>query len=130
MLLVIGVVGFNIRPSSYPLLALACVSASLGFVGFMMMVAGLGRTEQAASGAGWAMLMPMALFGGGMMPQFIMPAWMQTVGNLSPVKWTILAIEGAVWRGFTLNEMLLPCAILLGFGAVCFAVGVRGLRER
>ena len=129
VLLLIGIVGFGIRPSSYPLLAMACISASLGFVGFMMMVAGLGRTEQAAGGAGWAMLMPMTLFGGGMMPQFIMPPWMQTMGNLSPVKWTILGIEGAVWRGFTLSEMLLPTTILLLFGAVCFAVGVRGLRE-
>jgi ABC-2 type transport system permease protein len=128
-LLLIGVIGFDINPSSYPLLALACVSASLGFVGFMMMVAGLGRTEQAAGGAGWAMLMPMTLFGGGMMPQFIMPPWMQTAGNLSPVKWTILGIEGAIWRGFTLSEMLLPSAILLAFGAVCFAIGVRGLRD-
>ena len=24
-----------------------------------------------------------------------MPAWMSTVGNISPVKWAILAIEGA-----------------------------------
>ena len=34
-----------------------------------------------------------------------------------------------VWRNFTLVEMLLPCAILLAFGAVCFGVGVRGLRD-
>ena len=128
-MVVIGVLGFDVRPSSYPLLALACVSAGLGFVGFMMMVAGLGRTEQAAGGAGWAMLMPMTLFGGGMMPQFVMPPWMQTVGNVSPVKWTILAIEGAIWRNFTLAEMITPCLILLGFGALCFAIGVRGLRD-
>ena len=129
VLISIGVFGFGVTVSSYPLLALACVSASLGFVGFMMMVAGLGRTEQAAGGAGWAMLMPMTLFGGGMMPQFIMPAWMQMVGNASPVKWAIRGIEGAVWRDFTAGEMLLPCGILLVFGAVCFAIGVRGLRD-
>jgi ABC-2 type transport system permease protein len=128
-LIAIAVVAFDVSVSSYPLLALACVCASLGFVGFMMMVAGLGRTEQAASGAGWAMLMPMTLFGGGMMPQFIMPSWMQTIGNASPVKWTIRGIEGAVWRDFTLGEMLLPCAVLLIFGAACFAIGVRGLRD-
>ena len=127
-LFAIGTGFFGIRVSSYPLLVLACACASIGFVGFMMMVAGLGRTEQAVAGAGWAMLMPMTMFGGGMMPQFIMPGWMQTVGNVSPVKWAILAFEGAVWRSFTLSEMLLPCAILLGFGALCFAVGVRGLR--
>lgn len=128
-LIAIGVWGFDIQPSSYALLALACASAALGFVGFMMMVAGMGRTEQAAAGSGWALLMPMSLFGGGMMPQFIMPAWMQTVGNLSPVKWAILGIEGAIWRGFTLGEMLVPCGILLVFGAVCFAIGVRSLRD-
>lgn len=127
VIVAIGVGWFGVTPSSYPLLAMACVSASLGFVGFMMMVAGLGRTEQAASGAGWAMLMPMTLFGGGMMPQFVMPAWMQTAGHLSPVKWAILAMEGAVWRGFSFAEMAAPCAILLAFGAVCFAIGVRGL---
>jgi ABC-2 type transport system permease protein len=128
-LLAIGVGGFGIRPASWPLLALACACASVSFVGFMMMIASLGRTEQSVSGAGWAMLMPMAMFGGAMMPQFVMPPWMQTVGHASPVKWAILGIEGAMWRGFSPGEMLLPCGILLGFGAVCFAVGVRGLRD-
>jgi ABC-2 type transport system permease protein len=129
VLIAIGVIGFGVSPSSYPLLALICACAALGFIGFMMMIAGLGRSEQAASGAGWAMLMPMTLFGGGMMPQFIMPTWMQTVGNISPVKWAIRGIEGAVWRNFTFTEMLLPCSILLIFGVVCFAIGVRGLRD-
>jgi ABC-2 type transport system permease protein len=129
LLFSIGVVGFGIRISSLPLLIVACVSASAGFVGFMMMIAGMGRTEQGTSGAGWAMLMPMTMFGGGMMPQFVMPPWMQTVGNLSPVKWAILGLEGAVWRNFTVAEMLLPTGILLAFGAVCFALGVRALRD-
>ena len=129
VLFTIGIVGFGIRISSIPILIIACATASAAFVGFMMMIAGLGRTEQAAAGAGWAMLMPMTMFGGGMMPQFVMPSWMQMVGNLSPVKWAILGLEGAVWRGFTLSEMLLPSGILLAFGAVCFAIGLRSLRE-
>jgi ABC-2 type transport system permease protein len=71
----------------------------------------------------------MAMLGGAMIPQFIMPPWMLTLGHISPVKWAILAIEGAVWRGFSLAEMVVPCAILLGFGAFCFVVGIRGLGE-
>ena len=129
LLLAVGVAFFNVRPAAPGLLLLACASAAVGFVGFMMMIASLGKTEQAVSGAGWAMLMPMAMFGGAMMPQFVMPPWMQTAGNISPVKWAILAMEGAVWRGFTVTDMLLPCAILLGFGAVCFVIGTNGLRE-
>jgi ABC-2 type transport system permease protein len=120
---------FGVRPSSYPLLVLAGVSAAVCFVGFMMLVAGLGKTEQAASGAGWAILMPLTLLGGAMVPQFVMPEWMQTLSVISPIRWAILAVEGAVWRRFTLAEMALPCAILLVVGILCFAVGTRSLRE-
>ena len=70
-------------------------------------------------------MMPFTMIGGGMIPLAFMPAWMQTVSNISPVKWGILALEGAVWRDFTLIEMFLPCGILLGIGAMAFAVGVK-----
>ena len=93
----------------------------------MMLVATLGKTEQAASGAAWAIMMPLSMIGGGMVPQIVMPAWMSTAGNVSPVKWAIRAIEGALWRDFTLSEMLLPCGILLVFGFLCFAIGTRRL---
>lgn len=129
MLIALGALVFDVRPTSPLLLLAACVCASAGFVGFMMMVAGFGRNEQAVSGAGWALLMPMAVFGGAMMPQFVMPPWMQAVGSLSPIKWAILGIEGAVWRGFTPAEMVVPCGILLAFGAVCFVLGVRALKD-
>ena len=93
----------------------------------MMLVSTLGKTEQAASGAAWAIMMPLSMLGGGMVPQIAMPAWMSTAGNISPVKWAIRAIEGALWRDFTLTEMLLPCGILLVFGYICFAIGTRRL---
>jgi ABC-2 type transport system permease protein len=129
ILFAIGAAFLGVRPSSISLLIVVCLSASVGFVGFMMMVSSLGKTEQAVAGAGWAILMPMSMIGGGMVPQFVMPPWMSTVGNISPVKWTILGLEGAIWRNFSAAEMLVPCAILIGFGLVCFTVGVRGLRE-
>ena len=121
--------GFGVRPSSMGMLALAGVSAAVCFVGFMMLIASLGKTEQTASGAGWAILMPLSMLGGAMVPQFVMPQWMQTAGMVSPIRWVILAIEGGIWRRFTLNEMLLPCAILVSVGIVCFIAGTRGLKE-
>jgi ABC-2 type transport system permease protein len=72
--------------------------------------------------------MPMAMLGGAMIPQFVMPPWMLVAGNISPIKWAILGLEGAMWRNFSVAEMLLPCGILIVFGAVCFAIGIRGLR--
>ncbi len=63
------------------------------------------------------------MFGGGMIPLAFMPRFMATLSQASPVKWSILALEGAIWRGFTPIEMLLPCGVLVAVGAVCLAVG-------
>jgi ABC-2 type transport system permease protein len=116
---------FGLRPASLLLLAFAIVSSAIAFVGIMMLLAVSGKTEQAVGGIGWAVLIVMSMLGGGMIPLFFMPTWMRTIGTLSPVKWSILAMEGAVWRQFTLSEMLTPCGILLGIGVVCFTIGVR-----
>ena len=35
------------------------------------------------------------------------------LGQASPVKWSILALEGAIWRDFTAQQMLLPCVVLV-----------------
>jgi ABC-2 type transport system permease protein len=128
VLLGIGRLGFHVVPHNWFLIALAAVSTVMAFVGVMMMVAGLGKTEQAAAGVGWAVMMPLALFGGGMVPLAFMPHWMAQIGVISPVRWGILAFEGALWRGFSLEEMLLPCCVLLATGALCFAIGTRTLR--
>jgi len=120
---------FGVRPTSLAMLALACVSAAICFVGFMMLVAGLGRTEETAAGAAWAVLMPLAMFGGAMVPTFVMPPWMQSIGYISPVRWAMLAIEGGVWRNFSIAEMALPCAILISVGIICFTLGTRALKE-
>ena len=71
----------------------------------------------------------MSMLGGGMVPLFVMPPWMATASNASPVKWAVLAFEGALWRGFGLAEMALPCAILLAVGAP-FALGARHVPRR
>lgn len=120
---------FGVRPTSFAMLIVACLSAAICFVGFMMLIAGMGRTEETAAGAAWAVLMPLAMFGGAMVPTFVMPPWMQSLGYISPVRWAMLAIEGGVWRNFSIGEMALPCAILITVGIVCFTLGTRALKE-
>ena len=121
----VGWLFLDVVPASLPLLVLGGVSLAIGFVGVMMFVSVLGKTEQTVGGLAWAILLPMAMFGGGMVPLFAMPPWMQAASNFSPVKWGILALEGALWRGFSFGEMLWPCAILLGVGVAGFVIGAR-----
>ncbi len=127
-LLIIAFAFFDVVPGSIIHAGLAVLSVCVAFVGIMMLLAVLGKTERSAGGIGWAALLVMSMIGGGMVPLFVMPSWMQTLSNVSPVKWSILAIEGALWRHFTLPEMALPCGILLAVGMACFAVGVKVFR--
>jgi len=120
-LLTLGRLACGVRLDHPGLLALAVPCSAACFVGLMIFVSVLGKTDQAVSGAGWGILMIFSMLGGGMVPLFVMPAWMKTLSDISPVKWSILALEGAIWRDFSLSEMMLPCAVLLAFGA-CFTI--------
>lgn len=64
-----------------------------------------------------------------MIPQFLMPDWLKLIGGISPGKWAVLSIEGAIWRDFTLLEAALPLAVLLLVGALGMAIGVHRLRR-
>jgi ABC-2 type transport system permease protein len=48
---------------------------------------------------------------------------MKTLSDYSPAKWSVLALEGSIWRGFSASEMLLPCAVLVIVGAICLTAG-------
>lgn len=120
----LGIVAFGLRPTNFGQLALAIFATAFCVTGLMMLISTVGKTEQAVGGAAWAIMMPLAMFGGGMMPLIMMPAWMQTMSYASPVRWSVYAFEGAIWRGFTLGDMLLPCVILVLTGALTFGLGV------
>lgn len=128
MLVLFAMLVFGVRPNSILLLAAALFSISIAFVGMMMLLAVCGTSEQSAAGIGWAVLTILAMIGGGMVPLFVMPAWMQQISSISPIKWAILAMEGPLWRDFSAEMMLLPCGILVGVGVSCFAIGVRLFR--
>ncbi|RMF79008.1 MAG: ABC transporter permease [Planctomycetota bacterium] len=128
LLFAFAYVVFGVRPDSYAKLALATLCSSLCFVGVMMLLSVLGKTEQSAGGIGWAVMLVFAMIGGGMVPLVFLPTWLQSFASISPIKWAILSLEGAIWRGFSYGEMALPCMFLLGFGVVCYLAGVRAFR--
>lgn len=123
MLLLIGKIVFGVNTSHTVRLAAAVLASSFCFVGVMMLISVLGKTERSVAGAGWAILMVFAMFGGGMVPAMFLPSWMQPLSQVTPVRWAIYSLEGAVWRDFSWNEMMTPLAILIGIGLLFFSVG-------
>jgi ABC-type Na+ efflux pump permease subunit len=130
VLLLFAVVLFGVFPPRPGLLVFVFSVISLAFSGIMMGMSVFPRTARAAGGVSWSILMTMALFGGGMVPLFMMPQWLARVSVLSPVRWSIEAIEGAVWRDYGVSELLWPITVLVGISIVAFSAGAWALRER
>ncbi len=113
----------GMRPGNVVHLVIAALSVAVCFVGIMMTLSLVGKTEQSVSGLGWMANMVMAMIGGCMIPVMFMPDIIKRISVLSPVRWAISAIEGAIWRDYSFAEMMVPCGVLLGIGAVGMIVG-------
>ena len=120
----------GLNPASYPKLIVATICTAICFVGIMMTMSVLGKTEQSVNGIGWALNMVLAMTGGAMIPVMFMPDFMQQISVFSPIKWSILAIEGAIWRDFSYSELAMPCGILVGIGVTCMVLGSLILSRR
>jgi len=129
MLLGLGLLPvFGIGVSSIPMMLATTVITSIGFCGLMMMLAGLTKTEGGAQGLGRAAVLVLAMIGGGTIPIFLMPSWLQTMSKISPFSWAAIAIDGYTWRAFTIAEMALPLTVLAGIGLIGFVVGTLSMR--
>ncbi|MFO0940270.1 MAG: ABC transporter permease [Pirellulales bacterium] len=120
------IVGYmlGLRPLSFPKLAVATVSVAFCFVGIMMILSTLGKSVQSVSGIGWATNMIMAMIGGCMIPIMFMPAFIANLSVVSPVRWAILSLEGAIWRDYSWSQLLASTSVLWGIGAVAIAVSI------
>jgi len=114
----------GMRPQSPGLLLGSALAVAFCFVGIMMAMSALGSTEEGVGGAGWAINMVMAMFGGAMMPLEFMPPFMKTLSDASPVKWAIVSLEAAIWRNYSLGELWVPWAVLIAIGSAGFAIGL------
>jgi ABC-2 type transport system permease protein len=130
LLIAIAALVFGVRVHSLATLALAALCTTAGFVGLMMLFATAGRSEAAVAGTAWGTFLPLAMIGGGMIPLVAMPPWLLSLSQVSPVRWSIIAFEGALWRGAGVAELLVPCGLLVALGALGFTVGAWRFAER
>lgn len=127
LLVSLAVLGFGSKIRQPVPLGMAMVLISFAFSGLAMLLAGLAKTESQAQGAGRAVVLVLALIGGGTIPLFFMPPLLQNVSMVSPFRWAVYALEGPFWRDLALTEQLFPLGMLALIGAVGWAIGVAGL---
>ena len=122
-MLLVATLGFHVSVQNWPMLALSIAACSFAFSGFTMALSGLFKSEGSARSAGNAIVLVLVMIGGGTIPLAFMPPFLRAASQGSPFSWAILAIEGAVWRGFAFTEMLAPLGILLFIGALGLVLG-------
>ncbi len=117
------VFGFGIKGS-----ILGFFLVALGYAGtastFGLLVASLGRSPQSARAVALLGVLTMTMLGGGWIPSFLFPRWLQQITPAIPTRWAIDGFDGVISRGFTLLEALPSVAALLGFGAAFGVVAV------
>lgn len=100
-------------------LAVALAANSLG-----LLLAAIARTPAQSTGLGLIVVLTSAMIGGVMVPRFVMPPFMQTLGLGSPHTWGLMAYQDILMRGADVAAILPATAVLIGFAAVFFGVGV------
>jgi ABC-2 type transport system permease protein len=105
-------------------LILISLTASLAATGLGLLIAALAKTAEQISGLGSLLVVTMAALGGVMVPRYIMPDFMQTVGLISPHAWALTAYQDVLVRGYDMARILPEVAALMSFAVVFFGVAL------
>lgn len=117
-------VDFDSAPLATILVAMAYV---LAVTAMALALAALARTPNQASAMATSTCAILIPLGGGWWPLVFVPAWMQTLGHLSPVAWCLDALNALVFYQGTLADVLQPVGVLLLFAVAFFVFGVKKL---
>ncbi len=101
----------------WPLVALACLGSAMLAAGLALLVAAICKTQPQMHAISTFLVLLMSAVGGSMVPRFMMPEWLQKLGNFTPNHWAIEAFYGVLARGQGLQDLLYVWVILFG-GAI------------
>ncbi len=125
LLVIFGAVVMKLPWGRAPLaLAVVMVSFALAAAALGTALGTFIKTEGQAMGLSITLGMVMALMGGCWYPLELFPAFAQTLVRILPTTWAMQGLLDIVLRGGGLPDVLPKAAVLLGFAAVFFTVGV------
>ena len=96
---------------------------------FGLLLASFCRTRAQLGAISTLVVLTVSALGGSMFPRFMMPETMQKAGLVLFNSWALEGFTNVFWRETPLSALLLPMAMLIGFGIVFF-VAARQLVKR
>lgn len=98
---------------------LACLGTAVLASGLALLVASLCKTQAQMNTVSTFAVLLLSAVGGSMVPRFMMPDWLQTLGVATPNYWSIEAFYGILARGQTAIDLLPVWGVLFGGGLLC-----------
>jgi ABC-2 type transport system permease protein len=86
------------------------------------------RTSGQANGFRQLLTLTLAPLGGAWWPLVIVPQWMRTIGQISPIYWSQDAFSKLVFYGAGIRDIMPSLLVLAGFAAMFLALGVSRFR--
>ena len=115
----------GVHPEGLILISL-CASITANALGLLL--ASLGKTVEQVGGLSTLLVVTLAALGGVMVPRFVMPDFMKTLGLISPHAWALDGYQDILVRGYGIVEILPECAVLLAMAAAMFFFAVKKFR--
>ena len=102
------------NPAKLVMIAASCAFA---ITGLLALIYALARTREQANVISSVVLLVLAMLGGNMFPFENLPAVMQSLGQWTPNRWGVVALQGLL-RGKSMADLVAPTAGLLMTGAI------------
>ncbi|HXS94066.1 MAG TPA: ABC transporter permease [Candidatus Limnocylindrales bacterium] len=97
-----------------------CAAFSLMTAAFGLFIATVGKTAEATRAIAILVTLLMVMLGGGWVPTFIFPRWLQSLTVAIPTRWAMDGLDAVTWRGLDFSHVAAPIGLLM-LTAVFFA---------
>jgi len=101
-----------------PALALACLGSAALASAIALFVASLSGSAAQMNTVSTFIVLLFSAIGGSMVPRFMMPDWLQSLGRFTPNHWSIEAFYGILARGQSALDLVHVWGILFGGAAL------------
>lgn len=113
----------------FGLWALTTAATAIASAGIALALVALCRTREQAQMLSTFVILILAALGGSMVPRFLMPPWLQTLGWWTPHAWVIDAYQGLLWRDAGAAELYTSWLVLTLIGVVGFIIAQAAARR-
>lgn len=113
VIIAVAALGFDVPVMArIPSLLLMSIASAAAASAIALLVATLSKTSVQMHTVSTFTVLLLSAIGGSMVPRFMMPDWLQSLGRFTPNAWSIEGFYSVLARGSAASDIALPLAIL------------------